>query len=104
MLHIGPCERKTVIGDNEYRDICREWRWFKGTMNLIIKQQEINGDNNGENFESTHEEDNENKVEIEEIENEVGVIVQVNRPHVPIPNYSSYDDKMRLESADIEHI
>merc|ERR1711867_19810 len=54
----------------------------------------------GENFEITDEEDDENKVEIEEIENEVGVIVQVNRPHVPIPDYSSYDDKTRLEAAD----
>ena len=47
-----------------------------------------------------HEISNENKVEIEEIENEVGVIIQVNRPHVSIPDYSSYDNKTRLESAD----
>ena len=57
-------------------------------------------DNNGENFESTDEIDEENKGEIEEIETEVGAEIQVIRPHVPIPNYSSYDDKMRLESVD----
>ena len=33
----------------------------------------IDGDNYGKNFESTDEKDEENKVEIEEIENEVGV-------------------------------
>merc|ERR1711955_195518 len=44
--------------------------------------------------------DEENKGEVEEIENEVGAKMQIIRPHVPIPNYSSYDDKMRLESVD----
>ena len=68
--------------------------------NCSEEELKIDGDNNGENFESTDEKDEENRVEIEEIENEVGVKIQVNRPHVPIPNYSSYDDKMRLESAD----
>ena len=46
----------------------------------------------------TDEIDEENKVE--EIEIELGAKTQVIRPHVPIPNYTSYDDKMRLESAD----
>ena len=102
MLHIGPCKpRKSVIGDNEYRNICREWRWFKQTMNLIIKKHEIDGDNNEENVEITDEEDDENKVEIEEIENEVGVIVQdLSNQLDRSADYSSYDDKMRLDSAD----
>merc|ERR1712240_86384 len=42
------------------------------------------GDNNGENFESTDEIDEENKGEIEEIENEVGAEIQIIRPHAPI--------------------
>ena len=67
MLHIGPCEdsrirdNEYIYRDNEYRNICREWRSFKQTMNLIIKKHEIDGDNNGENFENTNEEDDEIK-------------------------------------------
>merc|ERR1712115_569487 len=64
-------------------------------MNSIMKK-----DNEEQNSESTDEIDEENKVEIEEIENEVGANIQVIRPHVPIPNYSSYDNKMRPEPAD----
>ena len=57
----------------------------------------IDGDNN---FKDTNEIDEENKVEIEDIENEVGAEIQIIRPHVPIPNYSSYDNKTGLESVE----
>ena len=45
---------------------------------------------NGENYE-TDEIDEENNVE--EIEIELGAKTQIIRPHVPIPNYSSQEDK-----------
>ena len=95
MLHIGPCERKIVIGDNEYGDICREWRRFKEIMNLIMKK-----DDEGEDFESNDEKDDENKIEIEEIEDEVVEMVQ-DLPNQPDPSadHSSYDDKTGLESV-----
>merc|ERR1712115_420254 len=100
MLHIGPCKpRKTVIGDNEYRNICREWRWFKEIMNSIIKK-----DNEEENFETTDEIDEEHKGEIEEIENEVGAKIQIIRPHAPIDGDNnegkvtvSHEDNLRIE-------
>merc|ERR1711867_312238 len=62
MLHIEPCERKTEVGDNEYREICREWRWFTQKMKLIRTKKEVNGDD-------------EDAVEIEEIEDAVGIMV-----------------------------
>ena len=34
------------------------------------------------------------------MENELGAKIQEIRPHAPIPNYNSYDNKMRLESTD----
>ena len=57
-------------------------------MNLIRKKQEVN-------------EDDEDKLEIEEIEDVVGVMVHdVSNQPERSADYSSYDDKMRLESAD----
>ena len=63
--------KEKKVGDNEYGEICREWRWFTQKMNLIRKKQE-------------------NDV--------VGVMIHdlSNRS----ADYSSYDDKTRLESAD----
>ncbi len=104
MLHIGPCETNRLIRDNEYiyrdneyRNICREWRWFKEIMNSIMKK-----DDEGEDFESTDEKGDENKIEIEEIEDEVVEIVQ-DLPNKPDPSadHSSYDDKTGLESVNI---
>merc|ERR1712115_590888 len=59
------------------------------------RNDDIDVENNGENYE-TDEIDEENKVE--EIEIELGAKSQVIRPHVPIPNYSFYDNKTGLES------
>merc|ERR1712115_405608 len=107
MLHIGPCKpRKTVIGDNEYRNICREWRWFKEIMNSIMKK-----DNEEENFETNDDIDEKNKGEIEEIENEVGAKIQIIRPHAPIDgdkngeNYETdeIDEKNEVEMEEIEN-
>merc|ERR1711867_87528 len=54
----------------------------------------------GENFEYADEIDKEDKGEIEEMENKLGAKTKEIRPHLPIPNYNSYDNKMRLESTD----
>ena len=39
MLHIGPCERKTEVGGDEYGEIWREWCLFKEKMNLKKSQE-----------------------------------------------------------------
>ena len=67
-------------------------------------------DNNGENFESTDEIDEENKGEIEEIETEVGAEIQIIRPHAPIDgdkngeNFESTDDIDEENKGQIEEI
>merc|ERR1712115_515467 len=60
------------------------------------RNDDIDVENNGKNYE-TDKIDEENNVE--EIEIELEAKTQVIRPHVPIPNYSSQEDKTGLESV-----
>ena len=41
MLHTGLCERKTEVGDDEYGEIWREWRWFKEKIDIISLKESI---------------------------------------------------------------
>ena len=41
LLHLGPCERKTEVGKDEYGEIWREWCLFKEKMKSIRKRQKI---------------------------------------------------------------
>ena len=40
ILHIGPCERKIEVGEDEYREIWREWCSLFGKMESIRKMKE----------------------------------------------------------------